>query len=191
MHAPCGAAKRDPLDSGFAAAGSSAQVVPRRAVTQILDAIVPAFIVEMIDVSARMLAINVEPSQPMGKENAVIDRNCAISVAMVGPGLEPCGGCPARDAPVEAAGSGRVIEQFSQPLRGQFRFHAIYPPIHAPDHSGLRSPSASGAGCEDVLDRAPAEIGADNDLAQCRRAPVTIRTGDGLATFFVASALPS
>jgi hypothetical protein len=102
---PFGAAKRDAFDPGSAAGDSMPHVFLLGAVPQVLDAIVRRFVVVMIDLSGRMFAVNIEPREPMGVVHAPIDLDLAIPFVITAPGLETCGGIPARDPPKKAAGS--------------------------------------------------------------------------------------
>jgi hypothetical protein len=72
-------------------------------VSQVPDAIISGLAIDVIDLSGRTFAMNVEPSEAMGVVKAAIDLNAAVAVVVAGPGLEPCGGVPARDAPIKAA----------------------------------------------------------------------------------------
>jgi hypothetical protein len=90
----------------------------RRGISQVFDAIICRLVVFVIDLSGRMLAMNIEPGKPMGRATLTIDLNPAIPVFTAAPRLKSRGGIPAPDSPIEAAGSRRVMDQLSQPLRG-------------------------------------------------------------------------
>ena len=115
---PFGAAERDSLDPGYAAACPMPPVFLRGTVSQVSDAIVRWLVVFVIYLSGRMLAVNIEPSKPVSIVRSAIDFNRAIPVFTAAPRLESCGGIPALDSPMEAAGSRTVMDQLSQPLRG-------------------------------------------------------------------------
>ena len=82
---PFGAAERDSFDPGFAAACPMPHVFLRRGISQVFDAIIRRLFVFVIDVSGRMLAMNIEPGKPMGRATLTIDLNPAIPVFIAAP----------------------------------------------------------------------------------------------------------
>ena len=114
------------------------------AFAQIGDAVVSALVVDVIDYSARVLAVDIKPGEPMRAINGPIDRDVAISLPAPGARFASCS-CPAAsDPPIKTPRVRGVIEQFSQALGRQLAFefaeHQGTPQREAPgSRSGLRA----------------------------------------------------
>jgi hypothetical protein len=93
-HAPQRAAKRDTFKPGSAAAPSMPQVFLAGAVAKVPDAIVSGLVVDVIDLSGRMFAFNVEPGEAMGVMKAAVDLNGAIAIWLLVPAWNPAAAFP-------------------------------------------------------------------------------------------------
>jgi hypothetical protein len=121
-------------------------VLQGRGLAQIRDAVIRRVSVPVIDLSARVFAVNVEPSEPMGVMDAPLDSDGDVAARVRTAGLRSFGHAPFRYAPIKTAGVRVVVKQFPQPLRRElelaFAMHGCSPkakrPTPCPSFPGKR-----------------------------------------------------
>jgi hypothetical protein len=106
----------DPFEPGGVAGNDIAPVLGAGALAQICDAIVGAYSVAVIDLPARMLAVNVEPGEPVLQIKDPVDPDRPISPSVPGSRLPARGGGTAPHSPVKPPHIRDVPQQLSQPL---------------------------------------------------------------------------
>ena len=71
----------------------------------------------MIDFSGRVLAVNIEPSEPMGVMRHPVNMDFPVAVAVPSARFCAHGNAPPLYAPIKKPRFGAVVEQLPEPLR--------------------------------------------------------------------------
>jgi hypothetical protein len=96
-----------------------ASILSVRGRAQVCDPIIGWIAVPVIDLSGRMLAMDVEPRQPVGVMNETVDSDHDVAIRSATACLGS-GGCGSpRYPPMKTPRLRGVIEDFTEPLRGQ------------------------------------------------------------------------
>ena len=99
------------------APGPVAGILRRRGEAQIRDAIIRTIPVPVIDLCRGVVAVNIEPGEPMGVMSGPLDADDGVSLRVRTARFGSRGHASLRYAPIKTPGFRGVMKQFPQPLR--------------------------------------------------------------------------